>query len=43
MESNRVFSQDTDASVGNALRRTIIADVHTMAIDLVEIENNTSV
>jgi len=34
---------DTDASVANALRRTIIADVHTMAIDLVEIENNTSV
>jgi len=34
---------DTDASVANALRRTIISDVTTLAIDLVEIENNTSV
>lgn len=34
---------DTDASVANALRRTIIADIPTLAIDLVEIENNTSV
>ena len=29
--------QDTDVSVANALRRTIIADVYTMAIDLVEV------
>jgi len=34
---------DTDVSVANALRRTIIADVQTLAIDLVEIDNNTSV
>merc|ERR1712224_484635 len=34
---------DTDASVANALRRTIIADVTTMAIDLVEFEENSSV
>ena len=31
------FWQDTDVSVANALRRTIIADVYTMAIDLVEV------
>jgi len=34
---------DTDCSVANALRRTIIADISTLAIDLVEIDNNTSV
>lgn len=33
----------TDISMANALRRTIIADVATIAIDLVEIENNTTV
>lgn len=34
---------DTDASFANSLRRTIISDVPTLAIDLVEFENNTSV
>ncbi len=33
----------TDTSVANALRRIMISEVPTMAIDLVEIENNTSV
>eukprot|EP00882_Tetradesmus_deserticola_P028695 GHRQ01031970.1.p1 GENE.GHRQ01031970.1~~GHRQ01031970.1.p1 ORF type:complete len:212 (+),score=80.39 GHRQ01031970.1:263-898(+) len=34
---------DTDASVANALRRIMIAEVPTVAIDLVDFENNTSV
>lgn len=33
----------TDTSIANALRRVMIAEVPTMAIDLVELENNTSV
>jgi len=33
----------TDTSMANALRRIMIAEVPTMAIDLVEFENNTSV
>jgi len=33
----------TDTSIANALRRIMIAEVSTMAIDLVELENNTSV
>lgn len=33
----------TDASMANALRRIMIAEVPTVAIDLVEIENNTTV
>lgn len=33
----------TDPSVANALRRTILVGVPTIAIDLVEIENNTTV
>lgn len=34
---------DTDVSVANALRRVMISWVPTIAIDLVEIEQNTSV
>lgn len=33
----------TDPSIANALRRVMIAEVPTMAIDIVEVENNTSV
>jgi hypothetical protein len=34
--------KDTDPSVANALRRVIISEVPTMAIDVVEIEKNSS-
>jgi len=35
--------KNVDASVANAVRRVMIAEVPTVAIELVEIENNTSV
>ncbi|GMH51890.1 hypothetical protein TrRE_jg574, partial [Triparma retinervis] len=33
---------DTDVSMANTLRRCMIAEVPTLAIDLVEFSNNTS-
>jgi DNA-directed RNA polymerase II subunit RPB3 len=35
--------KNTDVSTANALRRVMIAEVPTIAIDLVEFENNTTV
>jgi len=39
----RFILSDTDVSVANALRRIMIAEVPTLAIDLVEFQENTSV
>ncbi|KAJ9062541.1 RNA polymerase II subunit 3, variant 2 [Entomophthora muscae] len=38
-----IILDDVDLSVANALRRAAISDIPTLAIDLVEIESNTSV
>jgi len=42
-DSVKFLLKDTDMSVANALRRVMISEVPTMAIDMVEIENNSSV
>jgi len=42
-EAAKFEIQETDCSVANALRRVMISEVVTMAIDLVTIEENTSV
>lgn len=39
----RLILDDVDISLANGLRRTMIAEVPTLAIDLVEIEANSSV
>ena len=41
-DSIRFVLWDTDASIANALRRAMIAEVPTMAIDLVEIDENST-
>ncbi|KAL0489048.1 hypothetical protein AKO1_013844 [Acrasis kona] len=35
--------RNVDTSIANALRRVMISEVPTIAIDLVDVENNTSV
>jgi DNA-directed RNA polymerase II subunit RPB3 len=42
-ECVKFYLRDTDTSVANALRRVMISEVPTMAIDLVEVESNSSV
>lgn len=42
-DSVKFVLRDSDDSVANSLRRAMIAEVPTMAIDLVEIEENSSV
>lgn len=53
LESNKLFQadrdhvdftlQNVDLAFANSLRRTLLAEVPTLAIDLVEVETNTSV
>eukprot|EP00736_Rhodelphis_marinus_P008541 Rmarinus@m.19976 len=42
-EYTKFVMSDTDTSVANALRRVILSETPTIAIDLVEIERNSSV
>ena len=42
MHSLKFELSNTELSVANALRRIIIGEVHTMAIEIVEVEENTS-
>lgn len=42
-DSIKFILYDTDLSLANSLRRILLAEIPTMAIDLVEIENNTTV
>lgn len=42
-DSIQFLLKDCDFSLANALRRIILAEIPTMAIDLVEIKENTSV
>ena len=42
-DSMRFMLYDTDTSVANALRRVMIAEVPTLAIEMVEVEENSSV
>ncbi|KAI9306544.1 RNA polymerase Rpb3/Rpb11 dimerization domain-containing protein [Cunninghamella echinulata] len=42
-DSINFILSDTDLSVANSLRRVMIAEVPTVAIDMVEIETNTTV
>jgi DNA-directed RNA polymerase II subunit RPB3 len=41
-DSMQLILRNTDISIVNALRRVILADTPTMAIDFVEIDENTS-
>jgi len=43
-DDTMVFTlSDTDTSMANALRRVMISEIPTVAIDLVEIESNSTV
>ena len=42
-ETCKFVLSETDVSVANALRRVMLAEVPTIAIDLVELESNSSV
>lgn len=41
-DSMQLILKNTDISIVNGLRRTILSDAPTMAIDFVEIEENTT-